>query len=396
MLVRIGRTDVTQFERGQYMKKSIKIVHFVPRLVFGGVEAVILNYVNHFECISDFEFHIITQDINSNDCLEQFKKNGFIVHIVTHKRKSIFKNIVEIYHILKKEKFDIVHSHMTLTNFYVLFLSHIVGTRVRISHSHNVFGENTNLVKRYVVKVIKIMNRLTATDYMSCSRAAGEYLFGKRNVNCGKVYLLKNAINLKKFIYNQDVRQRIRKKYGICDNDFCVGNIGRFANQKNQIFLISVFFELAKLEPNSKLLLVGDGELKTEIISKVNELKISEKVIFVGQTTTPYHYYQAMDIFCFPSLYEGLGIVAIEAQARGIPVLASDILPKEVAVTSLVEFCSLKEEPLEWARKLINLRKKECINSLEKLKEYGYSIEKEAKKLEVYYKEKYDKMYNDK
>ena len=158
---------------------SIKVAEFVTRLEFGGVEAMLLNYTTHFQHPEQFKFHIITQDINDDNCIRQFEDAGYTVHVVTHKRKSIAKNIREVYQVLKQERFDIVHSHMTLTNFYVLFLAKMLGVRVRISHAHSAFREN-NLKAKLTFPILKRMNRAAANIRVACGYNAGVFFVWER------------------------------------------------------------------------------------------------------------------------------------------------------------------------------------------------------------------------
>ena len=143
------------------MGKKIKVVEFIPRLEFGGVEAVVLNYISHLPDREKFEFHVIAQNIYDPKCVRQFENLGFKVHLVTHKRTSMVKNCCEIWKILKEEKFDVAHSHMTLTNFYVLFMAKAAGTNIRISHSHNAF-KTENWKQKVSWPILKFLNRKAA------------------------------------------------------------------------------------------------------------------------------------------------------------------------------------------------------------------------------------------
>ena len=153
---------------------------------------------------------------------------------------------------------------------------------------------------------------------MCCSELAGRWLFGDKAYDSGKVYLLNNAIDLDKFKYNESLRKEKRKELGIGEDTLVIGHIGRFVAQKNHTFLIDIFNELHKKNHNSLLLLVGQGPLKEEIENKVKELKLNDSVRFLGQRNDANELYQAFDVFCLPSLYEGLPVVGVEAQATGL------------------------------------------------------------------------------
>ena len=323
----------------------IRVCLVVNSLLFGGVEKVIENYLKGFNT-KEFEFSIISQDDASKECIEYFKSLGFQVFIVTHKRKNFIKNFTEIKKIIKNENYDIIHSHMSKTNFYVLKIAKQYGVKTRINHYHNVF--EGNFIK---IQVTKCLNRLCdkyATDNIFCSEAV-EKLLGKYKK---PGFVLYNAIEIDKFIFNIFLRKKIREIYGIKDDEVVIGHVGRFAVQKNHLFLLDVFYEFHKKNPTSKLLLVGEGPLEDKIKDKVAKLRLTSSVIFVGSTTQPHEFYQAMDYFIFPSLFEGLGLTFLEAQISGLSCLGSDILPDETIVSKNVIRLSLNAGPKEWAKKI--------------------------------------------
>lgn len=366
------------------MSKKIKVVEFIPRLEFGGVEAVVLNYIENLPDKDKFEFHVISQNIYDSKCIDQFKSMGFNIHLVTHKRKSLIKNCSEIWRLLKKEQFDVAHSHMTLMNFYVLLMAKLAGVHVRISHSHNAF-KIENWKQRLILPVLKLVNRKVANVWVTCGYDAGAFLFGKSAMDNGKVVMMNNAIDEKKFKYDLCIRKRLRKQMGITD-EFVIGHIGRFMEQKNHGFLIDIFVEILKFIPDAKLLLVGNGELQSNIENKVKNLNIEKSVIFTGNVTNPQEYYQMMDVFVLPSLFEGLPVVSIEAQAAGLPCIISDNVDKRCNVTACVKFLSINNAVELWVREIIASKKYgRNEKATEQMVNSGYSIAGEAKKLEGLY-----------
>lgn len=365
--------------------QKIKVAEFVTRLEFGGVEAMILNYISHFSNKEIFDFHIVTQDINNNECISLFRDQGFTVHIVTHKRKSILKNVIEINSVLKKEKFDIVHCHMTLMNFYVLFLAWCHGVKVRISHSHNAFVSN-NLVKIVFWRLIKQLNKIMSNIWIACGIDAGKFLYGEKALNSSKVIILKNAIDIEKYAYSLPKREKIRKKYYIDNDSFCVGHIGRFSEQKNHHFLLDVFEEILKSKPKSKLLLIGSGEGEKEIKETVKRKGLSDTVFFVGSATNTSDFYQAMDIFVLPSLFEGLPLVLVEAQASDLPCIVASTVDKRSRIKDDFLFLSLDDDKCYWAKMALTFANHVRTNDeISKITNAGYSIENEAIKLQNLY-----------
>ena len=221
---------------------------------------------------------------------------------------------------------------------------------------------------------------------MCCSELAGRWLFGDKTYDSGQVYLLNNAINLDKFKYNEKLRKEKRKELGISDDTLVIGHIGRFVAQKNHTFLIDIFNEVHKKNPNSLLLLVGQGPLKEEIENKVKELKLNDSVRFLGQRNDANELYQAFDVFCLPSLYEGLPVVGVEAQASGLLCILSDAMTKETKVIESTKFNSLKNNSLNWADLILNSMKNYKRNDTSgEMTENKFNIEVEEKYLEKYY-----------
>lgn len=366
------------------MDKKIKVVEFIPRLEFGGVESVVLNYISHLPDRGNFEFHVIAQNVYDPKCVRQFENLGFKVHLVTHKRTDLIKNCGEIWKILKKEKFDVAHSHMTLTNFYVLFLAKVAGTNIRISHSHNAFKVE-NWKQKVSWPILKFMNRKAANIWATCGYDAGAFLFGKKAMQENQVVVMNNAIDESLFQYDFGVREQLRKKLGIT-KQFVIGHIGRFMEQKNHTFLIDIFAGVLKYIPDAKLLLVGDGELQNSISDKVKKLNLEESVIFTGNVTNPQEYYQAMDLFVLPSLFEGLPVVSIEAQASGLPCLISDKVDTRCKITSNVRFLPIDQGGKQWIEEIVDCKYKgRNEKATQQIVNSGYSILKEAEKLELLY-----------
>lgn len=368
-------------------ERKIKVAEFVSRLESGGVESMLLNYLSHFSHPEDFDIHIVTQDINDARCVEQFKKAGYNVDIVTHKRKSISKNIIEVFQLLRQEHFDVVHSHMTLTNFYVLILAWFTGTRQLISHSHNAFISD-NPIKRLLWFFLKKINQLTSNVWITCGYDAGVFLFGRRAMHNGKVILLPNAIDLDKFKFDEHKREVMRSKLAIRKAEFVVGHIGRFMEQKNHKYLVDVFHEFLRFHPDSKLLLVGTGELEKNIHEYVDGLGLRDKVIFAGSVQNTWDYYQAMDAFVLPSRYEGLPVVSIEAQASDLPILMSSNVDHSCAITDSISFLSVDIDPEIWAKSIlrfIDRKRGKCVIS--QIREAHYDICRESKRLENVYRQ---------
>lgn len=305
------------------------------------------------------------------------------------------KKVIEIF---KKERYDIIHAHMTDLNWLPLLLSILALTgkkTVRISHSHmNYNTVRLSFSRTLLYQIEGFLGRIVATHYFACGRDAGISLFGKNNVKKEKVTIVHNAFEIENFLYSQNIREEYRKKFSLCDN-FVVGNVARFEKQKNHIFLINMFENFCKQYDKSKLLLVGCGSEENIIRSLVHEKNLDDKVIFIGTTNQIEALYQVMDVFVLPSMYEGLATTCIEAQVAGMPVLCSSSISEETKITDLCEFLPINNGVEIWTNKLLKLvhseRKQMCIDEIQKAE---YDIRLETNKLENKYISLLDQISN--
>lgn len=354
--------------------QKIKIVLFVHGLS-GGVGEVLINYFSHMP--HDYTLDLITLNIESAELKAKFEKNGMRVIKIPSKKDSIIKNMLAMDRILKQNNYDIAYAHMTLTNCFPLYIAKKNKISTRISHAHLTTG-NKNICE----KILSWLTCKYATNYLACGYEAGKYLYGNR-----KFKVIKNAIDLNKYKFNALIRKKERKELKISDETTVIGHVGRFDEQKNHVFLLRMFKEYHEINPNSVLMLIGDGELKSKIKKLTIEFGLKNSVLFLGQIEDVYNKLQAMDIFVLPSLFEGLSIAAIEAQASGLSCLFSDTISPETAVTKNVIFKSLKDNSKAWANTLDSLNKKLYSRDTQsELKMKGYDISTEAIKLDQYFK----------
>lgn len=355
---------------------KIKICHFVNGLVNGGVEKVIINYFSNMKNKDDYDLHVITQGESDSKCLKEFEDLGFTIHTVTKKKISLFKNYKDIKNILRKEKFDIVHCHMTTTNFFPLLYSKLSGVKVRISHSHL-----DNSVIPFMDRVYIRLTRLVSKIRFACSKSASTYLFGKNK----NVTIINNAINIDNFKYNEKIRKDIRKELKISDDKIVIGHVGRFVDQKNHAFIIDLFKELSKDNDKYELLLIGTGELEDSIKEKVKKYNLNNKVKFLGTRNDVCNVMQAFDLFVLPSLFEGLGIVLIEAQVSGLKCFASSNTPEEVKVTNNIKLLDLDIDL--WKKEINKVKDFKREDKSKEISKHGFDIKIESNKLDSIYKE---------
>lgn len=359
----------------------VRVLHILGSLQRGGTESVVFNNYSYIDR-SKVQFDITVDDNSPCDVPKNIIDMGGKVYRIPPFTK-LLAYIIAIKNICQKNRYQVVHSHMNAMNIFPLFAAWTAKVPVRISHSHSTAAKGRGERKRNIVKyMLRPFSRAFATHYFACSDLAGRWLFGDSNVDSGRVVMLNNAIPTDKFCFDPGKRRELRDRLGISDN-FVVGNVGRFSPQKNHIFLIDVFNVVLKKRKDAHLILIGgigsagDG-IEQCLKRRMNEYGISDKVSFLGSMEDISEFYQAMDIFVLPSLYEGLGIAAIEAQCSGLPCVLSDRVPKEVRIHSNVKFLSLDEPTERWACEIVQSSKGERKDCSGDVAAAGYEIKEVA------------------
>lgn len=358
--------------------ECIRIAHVVGKMVNGGVEAVVMNYYRHIDH-SKVQFDFIVDEDSTYIPHEEIESLGGCVYIVPPYQK-LNKYIPTLIKLFKENQYKIVHSHINTLSVFPLYAAKKAGVPVRIAHNHSTAapGEWKKNILKYTLRPFA---KVYATHYAACSRYAGEWLFGKRSMGCGEVTIFNNAIDLDKFKHNENVRNEVRKELEI-ENKFVVGHVGRLCYQKNQEFLIDVFGEIHKKNPYAVLMLVGDGPNKEMLTKKASKLYLTKQILFLGNRNDVNRLYQAMDVFVFPSRYEGLGMVAVEAQFCGVRTVMSSRVPDDAKVLDSTLSLSLTCSAKEWAD---NILQKSSIKRINNGMYAKYDISKEAIKLTSYY-----------
>lgn len=362
--------------------RKIKIVNIISKLVYGGTESVLINYYSNMSR-NHYTPYIITMEAINDEAIKRFQRLGFKVLVVGNWEKYPIKVGKKIMKILKNENFDIIHSHLSHTNFYFMILGYIAGIKIRISHSHLIY-EDKNIKEKTKHLFYKMLIRMFSTHFMACSKAAALDLYGTTK----NVYILNNAINLNDFKPDDIIRNKYRKLLNYRDDEIVICNVGRMEEQKNQIFLLKIFNELLKIDSNYRLLIIGSGTLENKIKRQISIYKIQDKVKIISARDDISKILQATDLFILPSLYEGLGIVLIEAQACGLECYTSDkVVPQEAKVTNNLYFVDLERNEKEWAQFINtnNKKHKERKQDYKSITNHGYNIFDEAIKLDTYY-----------
>ena len=309
--------------------EPIVVAQIMGKWLGGGVEAVIMNYYRHIDR-SKIQFDFICDKDSTNIPYDEIEKLGGKV-ILCPPYQKLPKYLKFLKQLFREKKYRIVHSNINTLSVFPLYAAKKAGVPVRIAHSHST--SNPREWKKNLMKnALRPFSKVWATDYFACSELAGRYLFGDKAFESGKVKIIRNAIDVEKFKFDPEARKRLRKEFGFEDDDYVIGNVGRMVTAKNQLFLIDAFCEYKKENPNAKLLIIGDGDLRPKIDEKIRKLGLQKDVHIEEYRKDINKCYSAMDLFAFPSIYEGFGMVAIEAQAAGVHVFASSHVPCEANV----------------------------------------------------------------
>ena len=360
----------------------IRVLQIMGIVESGGVEGVIMNYYRHIDK-SKVQFDFVMHNGSNQNYINEVKSMGAKVYEITPYTKNIIKFTYEIYKIIKEGKYQIVHSNMNALSGFPLLAAYLAGSKVRILHNHTTDSKEERL-RTLIKRVLRPFAKAFANQYWACSKLAGEWMYGSKAVETEKVTIVNNAIDLDKFAFNKEKRDELRKNLGL-EGKYVIGHVGRFMKQKNHSFLIEVFAQVRKQKENAILLLIGDGPLLESIQDKINELKLTEQVTFLGARNDVADLYNVMDVFVLPSLYEGLPVVGVEAQANGLPFLCSDNVTKEIAFSKATELISFDSDVNDWAVKSITMGTQERVESKSGFKSAGYDIRIECKKLEARY-----------
>lgn len=331
--------------------EPIRVCQMVGNMNGGGVEQVVMNYYHHLDR-SRVQFDFIVTENSTLVPREELESLGARVFTIPpYTKLAAFKSAT--YRLFRTHpEWRIVHSHMNALNVFPLHQAAKAGVPVRIAHSHSTAGSGRGEAARNAAKMLlRTQANRYPTVRFACGRYAGEWLFGKDS----DFTVIPNAIDLGHFAFSPEKRMSLRTELGISQETFVVGHLGRFMAQKNHSFLVDIFAELLKRRPSSVLLLAGEGPLMEETKRKVASLGIQDSVHFLGQRTDVDRIYCASDVLCMPSLYEGLPVTGVEAQAAGLPLLISDQVTDEILITGRTRKLPLSADPAGWTDFLMTM-----------------------------------------
>lgn len=361
-----------------------RIAIIIGKMNSGGKKNLIMEYyrnIDHNKIQFDF---ICDKDSNSIPYEEIEELGGRVILIEPY--QSILKNMQDLYRIFNSGEYKIVHAYNGTMNLFSLFIAKICGIPIRINESISMAHKKD---KKTILKVIlKPFSKLFSTHYMANGIECGKWQFGEKLYSNGEIAIFKSIIDSEKNRFDLQIRNETRKQIE-CEENLIVGHIGRITEQKNTLFIIDIFNEIHKMDSSVKLLIIGDGNLKKKMLIKIDQMHLEKYVIYLGRTEEIAKYYNAMDCFLLPSLYEGVPIAGIEAENCGLPVFFSDAISVESGVCEdLSFFISLNDGAQLWAKKILEITKQKMAvrnDHSEAIKENGFDAKSEAIKLQNYY-----------
>ena len=358
-------------------KYPVRILHIVTHMNRGGLETMLMNYYRNIDR-SKVQFDFLVHRDKRADYDDEIESLGGRIYRLPVLNPLSLNYLKSIDSFFKEHKeYKIVHSHVDCLSSIPLKYAKKNGVPFTIAHSHNA-SQDKNF--KYIIKFIA-KSRISkyADDLFACSKEAGQWMF-----NTDDFMILNNAIDSKKYAYDNKKSIRLKEKLGL-SNKFVVGHVGRFYKQKNHEFIIDIFNQLSKINDDAVLMLIGTGELENEIRKKVQDLGLNKKVLFLGVRDDIQDLMQIMDVFLFPSLYEGLPLVLVESQAAGLKCIISDTISKEAIITNNVEIMNLEKLTIEWADKINSYRNYKRNNMIEDIKRNKFDVEQNVKWLQEYY-----------
>ncbi len=362
----------------------IRVLHSVSNMDRAGIETMLMNYYRHIDR-DVVQFDFLVNKPKPGDYDDDIRALGGNIYLSPGLNPIHYPQYMRFVESIVREHPDIkiLHAHNEAMALYALNGAKKAGLKTRIAHAHN-----THIIRDYKwpLKIFcKQFLAGSATEIWSCGRDAGIYYFGKKAWS-ERGMIMHNAIETDRFAFNEQVRREMRARYGL-DGKTVLGNVGRFNLQKNHTRLLDMFAAYARLDPNAMLVLIGEGELFSPMREKAQKLGIADKVLFAGLQSNVNEWYQALDAFVMPSLFEGLPVVGVEAQAAGLPCVFSDAVTDEIVLSDNAIRVSLDQTDDQWAQRIRDLLRAPAprTDGVAIVRAAGYDIVAEAARIQQLY-----------
>ena len=353
----------------------VRVLHIFHEMANGGIEHFVMDYYRHIDRTRvQFDFLVSVESEGYFD--REIQALGGVIHHAYPLKKNPIRNYFDIARIIRENHYDIVHRHTgSAFGYFDLRAARHGGAKHLILHSHNNQAGN-QMLHKLSNAILKI-----PCERFACSREAGEWLFGPNQ----DFKIFNNAIDCEKFRFRPEVRNRIRKELQLGDK-FVIGHVGRFEDQKNHIFLLAIFKEIVKQNPNSHLICIGSGSMMDAVKLKAVQEQLDDRITFLGNSDKVDQFLNSFDAFILPSKYEGFGITLLEAQANGLHCFTTkDVVPEYVNLTGRVRYISLYAPPTEWAGAILSIGSTRELSCAKQIANAGFDISKSASELCQYY-----------
>ena len=370
------------------MSGKVRVLESVNSLGMGGNVIFVMNFFRHIDK-EKFQVDFVIYDDSKMDYYEEVKNAGSRVFVIKKKYNNkvlqLLSQMRQVGKLLKKNEYDVIHAHSC--SFIGIFRGSVPAYFNRkikvISHGHNPGAPKNTKLDDFIRSISKAFLSKISDMGFACSDEAGASKFTVKYMKTPKYQVINNAIETEKFAYNPEVREQIRNEYGLSDK-FVIGSIGRLESQKNYLYMIDVLEEYVKINENACLFLAGEGSQRDAIIAKAKEKGVEAHLVMAGKVSNPEKYYQAMDVFVLPSVFEGFGFVNIEAQVSGLGCVVSTAVPEEVDISGRVAFVDFDTD--KWCKALEDVRREAEGTPRKTVGTDKYDIKNECRRLEGYYK----------
>lgn len=358
--------------------EKIKVLLIAASLKIGGAEKVARD-ISLYAPLGRYEFHYVVFGDSIGAYESQVQEKGHKVFHFPEPSKNYLRFLWNLLSLMKENKYQIVHAHNMFNCGLTMLAAAMAGVPVRIVHSHSALNNGGGIVKQIYEAVMRFLILSCGTDYIACSTAAGKRLFGNK-VFEQKVRLILNGIDVQLFAYDQSKREQIRCQHSLQDC-FALGHAGHLAEVKNQSFLLDLMPLILEKQPDAVLLLLGEGEDRPMLEQKIRDMHLEDHVVMTGNVTNVADYLSAMDVFVFPSLFEGMPLSILEVQANGLPCVISDSVPADVFVTDLIHPMFLAEPKAKWAETICSQKRKDMDGYNERMRHSDYTVENAMAKI---------------
>lgn len=359
--------------------EPIRVAQIMGKLWAGGVEMVVFNYYRAIDKSKiQFDFYY-DADSTVEPPQELIDMGARFYKIPPYQKLPSY--ITTLRRHFKENNYQIVHSHINTLSVFPLFVAWSCGIPTRIAHNHSVPGGN-EVIRNLLKYFLRLFAKVFSTEYFACSEKAGRWMFGDKDFENGKVFVMKNAIDFDRFRPSRDIVEKKKKELGL-EKKLIIGHVGRFTFAKNHEFLLDVFKEISEKRKDVVLLLVGDGELHDSICKGIRRRNLENKVLMSGQVANPEAYYRLANVLVIPSIFEGFSLTTIESQIAGVPVVASTAVPGEAVISNGVVRLTLDDKN-EWVDTVLKMAGK--VVTLDG-RSKDYNIRTAVYKLETLYEE---------